>query len=519
MTIPFILEIAIGLVFIYLTLSLLASEIQEIIGTLLQWRAEHLKRSIEVLIAANDDESKEAAQAFADQLYDTPIVRSLNQEAAGPIAGFFRLINHVVGRTYRTITRARNVFGNKTSGPSYIPGKTFAQALLENLQIEDLRKVLLEGRLGRFVEDKLLLPLHHMVNDLRASTANEFLLKAEFRDLEQSIGQLISDFREKRTTLSETIDRLVFRLDEFIAAAQDVLPDNHHLTETFMRRLKYLKKTLASTTLDKSALIKTIQPDLQELVSIIDRSSPAYYELKSLVGKDGGMAKAIINRLDSQVFPKSLQANLISLAEKARSSLAATASDTVLSTMQDLKDDSVSNLKIYLADLESDVKSLGIEVEAWFDRGMNRAAGVYRRNAKAVSLLIGLAIAISLNADSLHMLDRLSRDPAIRNAVTQAAEEFATTNPEGAAIAQLEEDVDSVLSGLPIPLGYSEAVTDKQQLAQENWFVPLIPRRAIGWLITGFALSMGSNFWFGLLKRIVNVKNSGKEEGENKQVN
>ena len=281
-------------------------------------------------------------------------------------------------------------------------------------------------------------------------------------------SDLISDFREKRTTLSETIDRLVFRLDEFIAAAQDVLPDNHHLTETFMRRLQYLNKTLASTTLDKSALIKTIQPDLQELVSIIDRSSPAYYEHKSLVGKDGGMAKAIINRLDSQVFPKSLQAKLISLAEKARSSLAATASDTVLSTMQDLKDDSVSNLKIYLADLESDVKSLGIEVEAWFDRGMNRAAGVYRRNAKAVSLLIGFAIAISLDADSLHMLDRLSRDPAIRNAVTQAAEEFATANPEGAAIAQLEEEVDSVLSGLPIPLGYSEAVTDKQQIGRAS---------------------------------------------------
>ena len=306
-------------------------------------------------------------------------------------------------------------------------------------------------------------------------------------------------------------------LDEFTVAAQAVLPDNHHLTETFMRRLEYLKKTLASTSLDKSALMKAIQPSLQELVSVVDRNSPAYYELKSLVGKDGGMAKAIADRLDNQVFPKSLLASLISLSEKAGSSLATKASDTVLSTMQDLKDDSVSNLKIYLADLESDVKSLGVEVEAWFDRGMNRATGVYRRNAKAVSLLIGLAVAISLNADSLHMLDRLSRDPAIRNAITQAAEEFATTNPDGTAIAQLEEEVDSVLSGLPIPLGYSEAVIEKQQLAQESWFVPFIPRRAVGWLITGFAISMGSNFWFGLLKRIVNVKNSGKEEGENKQ--
>ena len=86
MSIPFILEVVLGLVFIYFALSLLASEVQEIIGTLLQWRAEHLKRSIEVLIAGNDQTSKAAAEAFADRLYDTPLVRSLNQEATGPIA-------------------------------------------------------------------------------------------------------------------------------------------------------------------------------------------------------------------------------------------------------------------------------------------------------------------------------------------------------------------------------------------------------------------------------------------------
>ena len=86
MSIPFILEVVVGLIFIYLALSLLASEIQEIIGTLLQWRAEHLKRSIEVLITANDQESKAAAAIFTDRLYDTPLVRSLNQEATGPIA-------------------------------------------------------------------------------------------------------------------------------------------------------------------------------------------------------------------------------------------------------------------------------------------------------------------------------------------------------------------------------------------------------------------------------------------------
>lgn len=512
MTIPFILEIAVGLVFIYLTLSLIASEIQEIVGTLLQWRAEHLKRSIEVLIAANDEESKLTARAFADRLYDTPLLRSLNQEASGPIAHFFRLLNQAIGKVYRGVTQTRNVFGQKTSGPSYIPGKTFAQALLENLQIEELRKVLLESRLVRFLEDKLLLPLNEMVNDLRASTANEFLLNVEFRNLEQSIGQLVNDFREKRATLSETIDRLIVRLDDFAAAAQEVLPDNHHLTETFMRRLKYLRTGLASTTLDKAALLNAIQPSLQELVSVLDKNSVVYRELKNLVGTNNTSAKEIFDKIDSQPLPESLRQSLASLADKAKSSLAAKASDTVLNTVQNIAEEPITNLKIYLSDMESDVKSLGLEIENWFDRGMDRATGVYRRNAKAVSVLIGIAIAISLNADSLHILDRLSRDPAVRSAISQAAEDVAASN-QSASLDQIEAEIDEAFSALPIPLGYGAVVVEKQRDAQRTWFIPFIPRRFLGWLITGFALSMGANFWFSLLKRVINVKNTGKAEG------
>ena len=68
MNLPVVLDIALGLTFIFLVLSLLASEIQEIIGTLLQWRAEHLKQSIEVLLSGNDRDKEKAAQALADAL-------------------------------------------------------------------------------------------------------------------------------------------------------------------------------------------------------------------------------------------------------------------------------------------------------------------------------------------------------------------------------------------------------------------------------------------------------------------
>jgi hypothetical protein len=195
MSLPLILEVAIGLVFIYLTLSLLASEIQEIVGTLLQWRAEHLKRSIEVLLAGNDPESRQAAEEFANQLYDSPLIRSLNQEATGPIGRGFRLFNKTIGSLYRLLTRTRNVFGKSTSGPSYIPAPAFAQTLLENLRLDAIRNVLVDSRLRRLIEERMMLPVNHIVNDLRASTANEFLLNGKCGNWSRRSGKFSKTFK------------------------------------------------------------------------------------------------------------------------------------------------------------------------------------------------------------------------------------------------------------------------------------------------------------------------------------
>lgn len=47
---PAFFDILIGLTFIYLILSLLASEIQELIAAFLQFRAKHLKKSIYIML-------------------------------------------------------------------------------------------------------------------------------------------------------------------------------------------------------------------------------------------------------------------------------------------------------------------------------------------------------------------------------------------------------------------------------------------------------------------------------------
>jgi hypothetical protein len=488
MSLPIILEVAIGLIFIYLTLSLLASEIQEILGTLLQWRAEHLKRSIEVLLSGNDQASREAASAFANRLYASPMIRSLNQEATGPIGHSFRLLNKALGSLYRTLTRSRNVFGESTSGPSYIPAPAFARSLLDSLQLNQVRSLLVDSRLRRFIEERLMLPVNHIINDLRASTANEFLLNGELRQLEQSIAQVIKDFQEKRATLAETLERLLERLQEFETMAQDVLPDNHHLTETFMRRLHYLQRNVARSDLDKSTLLRQLQPNLAELTAILDRTSSLYQELAALAQREGGTATAVLEQLNAQVVPPEMRQSLESLAKQVQTQV----SDRV-------------------QDIEDDLSQLSAAVESWFDRAMDRASGVYKRNAKAVGLMIGLFIAIGVNADSLHILERLALDPTLRQAITNSAQNFtsSTATDLPAEIAEMQGAVDEALGNLPLPLGYQDRVVSQQEAAEERWDFP-IPRRVLGWGITALAISMGAHFWFDLLKKVISVKTSGK---------
>lgn len=485
MNFPIVLDIALGLVFIFFVLSLLASEVQEIIGTLLQWRAEHLKQSIEVLLAGNDREREASAQALADALYESPWIRSLDQEAKGSIARSFRRISHFIGRVYRTLTGQRNVFGvGKTSGPSYIPSEAFANSLLERMQLGNLWQVLANDRIHNFARDRVLGPVTNILSDLKASTGNEFLLNTELQQLEQGIHTIVDDFRAGIVSLPESLDRVVNRLDEFGLMAADILPDGHPLTETFLRRLEYIKRGLASTPTERAAMLSKLRPNVAQLLDIFDDKSPAYSELRRLAQGGNLDAQALIDRLAQAPITPALRSSLAAIARK---------------------------VEITADAARDDVKLFGLELEKWFDRGMERATGVYKRNAKAVALLIGIATAVSINADSFHIATRLAVDPILRNSITQTADQLVaeSTGNFNQDLEQVQAAVNQALDEIPFPLGYNEVVVQQQMVAEQSWPIPFVPRRLLGWLVSGFAISMGSTFWFSVLKKVVNVRNTG----------
>jgi hypothetical protein len=494
MTLPIVLEVALGLVFIYLVLSLLASEIQEILSALLQWRAEHLKRSIELLLAGQNDTQLKQAEALADSLYSHPLIRSLNQEGRGPIARIFRRLTHWIGQIYRWISQTRNTFGDQRSGPSYIPADTFATTLLGNLGLKALGNIVAQSRLQQFVNLQLRDPVRRVVADLRASVASESLLDAELQTLEASFDRVLRDVSQTGESLQHGLERLSQQMARFEQDIQHYLPEQKHVFDSVLARLDQIQRSLANGELERRSLLKQLEPQLSDLLAVLDQGSDFYQECIQILRQGQGtpaqlqQLQAVLRELDPKRLPPRLRDSLQRLAERAERNADA---------------------------LNQRLEQFETEVAKWFDRSMERTSGVYRRNARGISFLIGLAIAIIINADTFYITSRLAQEPAVRSLINQAIgetivqEELATAQD----LSEVRQTINQLVDETTLPLGRSESVLAQQEAAEANWPI-WIPRRFLGWTITGLAISMGASFWFDLLNRFVRVRSTGKPRSD-----
>ena len=314
MNFPAMLDVAIGLFFIYLILSLLVSGIQELIATVLEWRAKQLKEAIQIILGDNEanDPSAKQAQKIANDLWNHPLIRSLNQ---------------------RKILRG-------SVGPSYISSKMFAATLLEIIQTD-------------------------------------------------------YDFNA-----SGTIDDIVESIKEN----------------------------------------KKLDPEIQR--------------------------------------------RIYSIALIAQRKASAT---------------------------EMGIKSLEKEIKIWFDQSMERASGVYNRNVKGVTFLIGLVVTLALNADTFYIFKTLNKDAALRSSINQVATKIIAENKEPSL-----DNINSYLD-ITMPLGWSTMEQFKKQVNPRDsaktkvwdWVLGII-KLIFGWLLSAGAIAMGAPFWYDLLGKFINVRNAGQ---------
>jgi hypothetical protein len=206
MNLPVILDIVIGLIFIYLSFSLLASEIQAILTTILQWRATHLKKSIEELISGQtyvDNNNLESdvqikkVQQLANSLYQNQLIKDLNYSGGrGELERTFRKITKSIGNLISSITRIKQVFHGETTGPSQIPSNTFAASLIDTLKLQDLIKTISDYKLEDFISKQLIkIKIFLKEMNLEESSQKELIL-AEFKDLHKELNIIFNNYEK-----------------------------------------------------------------------------------------------------------------------------------------------------------------------------------------------------------------------------------------------------------------------------------------------------------------------------------
>jgi hypothetical protein len=536
MNLPLILDIAIGLIFVYLILSLLASEIQELIATLLQWRAKHLRKSIEILLTGGEDTSQEVSiKALVDDLYENPLIRNINQEAKEGIAGLFRKVTWFVGETYRSFTKDKATFGAitvrgekrvKHSGPSYIDSETFASTLIERLKISQFTQDLTTLNLQIFKEKEIRSRIGGFILDetLPISGDTRSTLQTELQRLDKTLDNILINFKHEKASLATTIDRIEAQLDRYIkkvegqflklnesssqqefqldesssqqesqldesSSQQESQLDQSSSQQEFNEFMEELTSLRDDIFYDKNELLRRLQPSVNQIVDVRDTVKKVYEESKEVIGNENSEIYKTYQEVAEGVegiiakLPESLQKSLSALSRRAQ-----------------IKSDKV----------EHELNQFQQEIETWFDRSMDRASGVYKRNAKGVALLMGLLVAIFANADTFHIINRLSKDSTLRDTITQSASRLS---PETNDLESVKQKVNQALEDISLPIGWNLSNLDQQ--AQESigwpvkgWPFPVV-RRILGWMLSGLAIAMGAPFWFELLGKVINVRNSG----------
>lgn len=227
----------------------------------------------------------------------------------------------------------------------------------------------------------------------------------------------------------------------------------------------------------------------------------------------------------------------------------------------------VTNIKVKSALLTiidaagDDVSKAREGIENWYNSGMDRVSGWYKRRVQTIVFCMGFALAIIMNADSFAIFNNLVNDRPLRAAVVAAAVTFNeatnandTTNKNNKDITKksaankstadttkknnirkvvkkdsennIKKNVNSLLElGLPIGWNWKSylnqhptAITNFNAIPQfdpdslstfidslGSWLVKII-----GWLVTGFAVSLGAPFWFDILNRIMIVRSTVK---------
>jgi hypothetical protein len=187
----------------------------------------------------------------------------------------------------------------------------------------------------------------------------------------------------------------------------------------------------------------------------------------------------------------------------------------------------------------------------FYDDAMERAGGWYKKRIRRILLLLGFLLSAALNLDTIKIAsDAMSNKQQLKETVDKIIAQLPTikmdrdsltttvtikdANDSDSVLVSQKSSLDTVTTGnsakasiesfqtirlmyentSSLSLGYRDwADMWTQWFTWKTFFIKLL-----GVLITAFALQLGSNYWFDLLNKAVNIRAVGRkpEEIQNK---
>ena len=170
-----------------------------------------------------------------------------------------------------------------------------------------------------------------------------------------------------------------------------------------------------------------------------------------------------------------------------------------------------------------DVNRLRNDLANWFDNGMDRLSGKFKRRTQWMTFAVALITAFVVNLDTIRVGTLLWEQPALAQKLglasikpsadpTSVDQAVATGEQAIAVIDRMTQD------GLPVGWapGHFLDIQDVPGHWEALWVAPpsIWYRSLLGWLITAVAALFGAPFWFDALQSTVRLKGAGPSPDE-----
>jgi hypothetical protein len=218
-----------------------------------------------------------------------------------------------------------------------------------------------------------------------------------------------------------------------------------------------------------------------------------------------------------------------------------------------ISEQTLSYLKSIWADADGDVGKFRRHLETWFDETMDRASTWYKKHIQFILFFIGLTIAIVFNVDTIKIVNKLEKDPKLREQIVQQADAFVKDHPNlDTDLMQQEIDYKRTVeqqskTDPSLNASSGSILRDSLELARYQFLkarrdtlinraeslmkndinnvhqvlglewdnyeygssmIISLLRSLLGWVITALALSLGAPFWFDLLNKLMKLRGS-----------